>query len=117
MSSKATFCQSTVLVSYIILMILNHKNMTIVISSTIVATVSCIMCLTASDTDDDDGLRERIVEVVVIEPDAIAIQIRDEFIEPSVIEQNAIQINNGLYENSNIPQATMVATVVPLRHC
>ena len=120
MSSNATFCQSTVLVSYIILMILNHRNMTIVISSTIVATISCIMCLTTPETDDDDNVREQIIEVVVIEPDTITIQIRDENvneIETPVLEQTAVQINHDSFDDPNTPQAIMVTTVVPSRHC
>ena len=119
MSSSATFCQSTVLVSYIILMILNHKNMTIVISSTVVATISCIMCLITPETDNDDNLRDRVIEVVAIEPETITIQIRDEYvndIELPVIEQAAVQINHNSFDDPNTPQAIMVATVVP-RQC
>ena len=119
MPSSATFCQSVIVASYIILMILSHKNMTIVISSTVVVSISCIMCLTSPEIDDDDNLREQIVEVTIIEADAIAIQINDENvheIETPVLEQPAVQINHDSFDDPNTPQAKMVATVVQ-RQC
>ena len=119
MPSYATFCQSTIVASYIILMILSHKNMTIVISSTVVVTISCIMCLISPEIDDDDNLREQFVEVTIIEADTIAIQINDENvheIETPVLEQTAVQINHCSFDDPNTPQAIMVATVVPHRY-
>ena len=92
--------------------------MTIVISSTVVATISCVMCLTSLDTDDDDNLREQIVEVTIIEADTITIQISDENvneIELPVLEQPAVQINHDSFDDPNTPQAIMVATIVPPR--
>ncbi len=114
----ATFCQSTVLVSYVILMILNHKNMTIVISSTVVATISCIMCLTTPEGDDNDDLIE-VIDIMVIAPETITIQINDENvyeIETPALEQTVVQINHDSFDDPNTPQAVMVATVVP-RQC
>ena len=118
MSTKAIICQSSILVSYVILMILNHKNMTLVISSTVIATISCIMCLTTPTADEDDDFIERVLDVMVIAPETITIQIRDEFvneIEPPVLVQTAVQINHDSFDDPNTPQAIMVATVVPRR--
>jgi 16S rRNA A1518/A1519 N6-dimethyltransferase RsmA/KsgA/DIM1 with predicted DNA glycosylase/AP lyase activity len=69
-------------------------------------------------SDPDDDIRERVVETVAMEPDAIIIQIIDENIEDeielSIIEGNATQIN---YDSTdpNTPQAIVVAIVIPPR--
>lgn len=115
MSLNASFCQFTILISYVILMILNYNNMILVIPSTTIVIITCLCCLTAPETDDE----ERIVEVVMLETDTITIQIGDEFvsdiIEPSVIEQTAVKIIPDSYNELNTPQAVMVTTVVPSR--
>ena len=114
---KTTFCQFTILTSYVILMIFNYKNMIAVISSTTIVAISCLSCITAQETD----LEERIVEVVMLETDSITIQIEieDEFMdnitEPSIIENNAVKIIPDSYDELNTPQAVIVATVVPSR--
>lgn len=113
MSMKTTFCQFTILTSYVILMIFNYKNMIAVISSTTIVTISCLSCITAQETDD---VEEVIVEVVMLETDSITIQIEDEFVtEPSIIENHAVKIIPDSYNEVNTPQAVMVETVVPSR--
>ena len=71
------------------LLVLHENNLTIVISSTMIVSITCVVCLTISDPDDD--IQERVVETVAVEPDAIIIQIIDENmdeIESSIIERN-----------------------------
>ena len=115
-SNIAFLCQSVVLASYLLLLVLHKNNLTIVISSTMIVSITCVACLTMSDPDDD--IRERVVETVAVEPDAIIIQIIDENIEDeielSIIEGNATQINYDSID-PNTPQAIVVAIVIPPR--
>jgi hypothetical protein len=75
------------------------------------------MCIILPETDEG---RERNPEIVIVETDAIIVQVRDEDVdaiiedgtEPSVIEENTTQINYISFDDPNIPKAVMVGVVV-----
>ncbi len=121
MGKNSTLCQSIILMTYVIIISFYSKNITVVVTSSIFTSVTCVLCITSSEIDDDDGIVHR--ENVVVETDAIIIEVRDDVvivedeIVPTIQEQVATEIMADPFHNpNNIPQAIMVATVVPLRY-
>lgn len=123
MGKKSTLCQSIILMTYVIILSFYSKSITVVVTSTIFTSVTCVLCITSSEIDDDGNVRDGIVhrENVVVETNAIIIGVRDDIVTvedeivPTIQEQVAIEIDP--FQNlNNIPQAIMIATVVPLRY-
>lgn len=118
MRKNSTLCQSIIFMTYVIILSFYSKNVTVVVTSTIFTSVTCVLCITSSEIDDD-GIVHR--ENVVVETNAIIIDVRDDIvivedeIVPTIQEQVAIEIDPFQNPN-NIPQAVMVATVVPPRY-
>lgn len=123
MGKNSTLCQSIILMTYVIILSFYSKNITVVVTSTIFTSVTCVLCITSTEIDDDGNVRDGIVhrENVVVETNAIIIDVRDDIVTvedeivPTIQEQVAIEIDPFQNPN-NIPQAIMVATVVPLRY-
>jgi hypothetical protein len=92
----------------------NYNNAAVVISSTVIASVTCVICIALPENDEDDNDVVREDTFIILEPDAIVVNVRDE--DVIEIEQSAIQINDDLIRNLNTPQAIIVATVVPTQY-
>jgi hypothetical protein len=98
-------------------MTFNYNNAVVVISSTVIASVTCVICIVLPENDEDDNTQVGVVreDIIVVEPDAIVVNVRDEDIT-EIEEQSAIQINDDFFRNLNTPQAIIVATVVPSQY-
>lgn len=115
MGKKSTLCQSIILMTYVLIISFYSKNITVVVVSSIFTSVTCVLCITSSEIEDNGNVEDNVVhsENVVIETDAVIIGVRNGVvIEDGIVTTAQEQVATEIIDD-NIPQTIIVATVVP----